>query len=345
MDPKTPNSASDRLPASLFSIYQTYKRGTSIVIHWLTSRASNSSNAGKPSSSSDDEEKVPDPAISVRQIVDHARKASQEARKPPQHIQSAFKSVLLNRGKLIRHYEDLKSTSDATKESTERHEAFNEALAEAYSILFPATELTKRSNRNTQKVPAAPLKCPLAVSNTFDALTNTLERELDNGTPASTLWQEDAHARPTTNSGIAEDPIESSIALHAYFSELQAIVGIVETIWGSVAQGHVPVTVAAWLTNLAAQYVRCLSYPLGTDQWFTLEPSQIHLHKHREASLLQSDLPSSVAAGTNKARPEMPSLWLAQNSGLTWPFEELDTFKELLRSDNGLFQRAERRRF
>jgi hypothetical protein len=105
MSLKATTDATERLPASLFTTYRTYKLGTSVVINWLASfDESLTTLTDDSSASTSDSENAPTPQMNVRQIINLARKAAQDAKQHPLGIKIAFKSVLVNRSKLIKYW-------------------------------------------------------------------------------------------------------------------------------------------------------------------------------------------------------------------------------------------------
>ncbi|KAI4704663.1 hypothetical protein J4E81_001733 [Alternaria sp. BMP 2799] len=217
------------LPATLFSIYRTYKRETSIVIRWLMAF-----DQSAESSSGDNGNSAPQ-EMTARQIAERARMAAITGRRPPKNIESAFKVVIMNRSRLTKHYETLSSAAQGVQESTERHKIFNETLAEAYGLLFPKLKRSKKGKKNTRTtLPEPPTTTS---SNTFETLAGLIEQEEHFDISASKFWEEDVPIPETERSVIAEDPIESSIARQAYLGEHQAIVEFTKSIWKSFAAG------------------------------------------------------------------------------------------------------------
>ncbi|KAI4673158.1 uncharacterized protein J4E78_001665 [Alternaria triticimaculans] len=311
------------LPPTLFSIYRTYKRETSIVIRWLNA-FDQSAEFSSPPSSGDHDNSEPQ-EMTVRQIAERARKAASTGKRPPKNIESAFKMVIMNRSRLTKHYETLPSSTQGVQDSTERHRVFNETLAEAYALLFPKTK--ERSNKSMKRTSCDKSDASLlATNNSFEVLTGLIEAEKDFDYSASEYWRKNVPEPEPERFTITEDPIEDMIAFQVYFAELQAIVEAVKTIWKSHAAGDLSLAAAGWLTNLAQHFSRRL---------------RCHARKARpcdEFSLWKAGLEGGCELRPSVTADELASMdffrtatissfsELSHGGGLIWPSTLLVTF-------------------
>jgi hypothetical protein len=153
-DHATTSQSSERLPASLYMIYQTYKRGTNIVTNWLSLFDQNA--PGRTKNVTKQPDATPDAVrLTVKEILERARLASEQAVIPPKKVESAFKVTMVNRNKVTAHYESLTTngTSVHTIQSNNRHKVFNDTLAKAYTLLFPVTKKVRRALRQAGQEP------------------------------------------------------------------------------------------------------------------------------------------------------------------------------------------------
>jgi hypothetical protein len=180
MAPSTSTTMDERLPASLFTIYQTYKRGTAVIIDRLKTfeKAPVTSPCLTQASPASD-------CLTVKQILQRARKASKRNEDPPENIHDAFRISLVLRNKLSKYYEGLPVASAEAMESTQRHRFFNETLAQAYALLFPRPA---KSQRDSTKLGCASTQVDqLSPSNTFEVLSATIEKEPEYESSASLM--------------------------------------------------------------------------------------------------------------------------------------------------------------
>ncbi|KAF2688131.1 hypothetical protein K458DRAFT_385700 [Lentithecium fluviatile CBS 122367] len=148
----------DRLPVSLFSTFQTYKRGTSILREWLHAYCKSETVAEQ---------------FTMRTILDRAKMIAKGLAKPPKRIQDISWAVLVNRRMLTRYYESLRRPSATTEDTTERHKHFNDTLAQAYQVLFPSKHRSVPRRPKSNPTPLLPTK-ETSRSN-FEALSGILE--------------------------------------------------------------------------------------------------------------------------------------------------------------------------
>ncbi|KAG9193963.1 hypothetical protein G6011_03998 [Alternaria panax] len=125
----------DRLPPSLFTVYQTYKRGTSVIIEWL-----NTLNSGSPEKRNTFDTAPAASNVTVKQLLEQVSVVANRKRTPPATIHDDFRVILVNREKLIKHYEDRPAASAETEAATTRHKALNEqdmfaAVIHLYNLL------------------------------------------------------------------------------------------------------------------------------------------------------------------------------------------------------------------
>ena len=320
---RTPSEASEPLPYDLSDVYRTYKRGTSIVIRWLhtfdTVGTTNLRCGAKK------EEDLQNDDITVREIVDRARKAASMGKRPPEDIQMAFKTVIMNRSTLTKYYESLPVSTQGVQDSTDRHKIFNETLAEAYALLFPAPK--KRRSKGSKGTPRTPPEKPtLATKNNFETLAGLIEAEQDSSYSASEYWKEDIPSPNTKRSAIADDPMELVFAVRAYLTEFQAIVETTKAIWTSYAAGEMPLAVAGWLTNFALHFLELVR--IKGAKMYSYEEGLFHdfgeFGRPRAATtaeqLASADF-SRTASAANFAE-------LTHGCGLIWPTQIFKTFAE-----------------
>ncbi|KAI0607199.1 DUF4246 domain containing protein [Pyrenophora tritici-repentis] len=247
MAPPNSSGKDERLPASLFTVYQTYKRGTSIVIGWLIA-----ADTGSPKDHRTTDNAASTDTVTVKQLLESAQKASHEKRVPPNTVHDAFKIVLVNHTRLTRYYESLSSISSETKASTVCHKVFNETLAQAYNILFAKPKTSKRSQK--KKISTASEANPPISSNSFEALSAVIEQEVDFELTASQFWDSEI-TQTTEPPTILNDTIADAVAMHTFVGELQTFVTKIKEIWKSAASGELPLAVAGWLTNVGHRYL------------------------------------------------------------------------------------------
>ncbi|KAI4676281.1 uncharacterized protein J4E88_007195 [Alternaria novae-zelandiae] len=235
----------DRLPSSLFAVYQTYKRGTSVVLEWLTTfdKASATIKPTTPPLASN--------TLTIKQLLERAEMASKCKLIPPPTVHDAFRMVLVNRNRLTKYYDTLPAASAETAASTLRHKVFNDTLAKAYSILFPPITQERQPKKPFAK--AAPRRTVFS-ANTFDALSHLVEEESDFDACASAFWQEVTSSTPAVLT-ISDDSVSDALALHTYVLELQTTIQTIRGFWDSAADGEIPLAVAGWLTNMAHYYL------------------------------------------------------------------------------------------
>jgi hypothetical protein len=221
------SGATERLPASLFNIYLSYKRGTLQVIDWLKNYDKDVPTMPNKAPSSRDKD-MGLTSMTIRQLLGRAQKAASESVAPPEEIQSTFRRVLLHRRMMVRYYESLPNASDDTQESTDRHKAFNELLAEAYNALCKSKERQRRGPRtlSSPNPSSRNYTCP----NNFDTLADLIETEETFEVSAADIWADATLNSSEKTSAIAEDPIETTIATHAYVVELQSAMDTVKSI-------------------------------------------------------------------------------------------------------------------
>jgi hypothetical protein len=242
MSPTTDSNV--KLPASLHTIYQHYKAGTTTIIAWLQENAL-SKHAAKRQRSEN---------VIVPKIVDLAQKAVQRKAKPSQHIFSVFKSVLWNRRNLTKHYDQQHDASLETRESTECHKHFNDALAQAYDILFPPDtrkdpeQPTPTQALSTKKQDTSATSC----QNRFEALSGLIEQE-----PEFECLEVQVEEKADTqaNSELKDDPMAGFIAMHAYVTEVESTINRVSQAWVLAAEGQLPIPAAGCLTKLAFDHI------------------------------------------------------------------------------------------
>ncbi|KAI0573433.1 hypothetical protein TUN199_08647 [Pyrenophora tritici-repentis] len=214
MAPLTSVVDDDRLPPSLFQIYRAYKQSTAVVLDWLQPQTDGCLG------SVDD---AAHPKVSIHGILVAAQKAAASARRPPAPVHDASKVALVHRKKLTEYYEGLPTKSEESKESTERHKAFNNTLADAYALLFPKRQQSAKcpkKTKSTEKI--QPTTTPLS-SNSFELLSHFIEHEPDYGASVSHFWANIRAKAPKKRSSVSEDPIDTTIATEAYVLELKRL--------------------------------------------------------------------------------------------------------------------------
>jgi hypothetical protein len=309
-------------PASLFTIYQTYKHGTNIVISWLSTFdqvvPGKKQPVAKETGSTANAER-----LSVKEILARAQLAFEQTRLPPMKVKDASKVTMVNRNKLTAHFESVTTsrTSESTIQSTERHKVFKDTLAKAYAILFPVSKKICRVLRQADQKSAD--SAAISSSNTFDILSNVIEQEPDYERSASEFWDRDVSAAPTQRSAITEDPIEPTIALHSYVLEMQGCISTVKTIWKAAAKNEVPFPVAAWTTNMAFQILHYLTRDRGEGAGWHLE-----LIKHYVLGRCGNPTPATTAEELASANLTVLGtseelLEFTHGYGLSWPHELL----------------------
>ncbi|KAI4660199.1 uncharacterized protein J4E79_006004 [Alternaria viburni] len=345
MATSTPTS-DDRLPSTLFTVYQTYKRGTSVVLEWLTTfdqtPAGKSKTVNQPLASAATAPPAAPSPVTVKQLLEKARKASKNKRVPPPAVHDAFKVVLVNRNKLTKYYDRLPTASTDTIAATTRHKVFNETLAQAYTILF-ASQISKLgSTRQTTSASHA-----TATSNAFEVLAHVVETEPEFESCASDFWQTEAPI-PTTTSSITDDSVGDAIAMHTYVLELQNTVQTIKTIWKSAANGEMPLAAAGFLTNVVHSYL------------FKWIAAHSPYHDNNDGILYRffstEDGRSVAKEGYVHSWLENVDAWrrssegegfqeLTHGYGLLWPINEIRRFEALVKAGDDSLTTAERCRF
>jgi hypothetical protein len=236
----------DRLSGTLRAAYESYKAGTSVVIQWLVNNASK-----KVQKKTHTVNEFP-----VKRILELARKAVELRRKPPPDLDRAFKSVLVNRRTLTRHYEAKGEVPGDVQQSTDRHVYFNQTLAQAYDVLFYQGSGSVAENERARKTVSSTRVIPevRADRNRFDALNDLIEQEPDFDPIMVMPSEMDDVARPT----ITDDPMQGFLAMFAYVSQVEIIIQTTVEAWERAAQGDLPITVASLLTKFAFEEVKIL---------------------------------------------------------------------------------------
>ncbi|KAI4639797.1 hypothetical protein J4E93_009151 [Alternaria ventricosa] len=329
MATSTPTS-NDRLPSTLFTVYQTYKRGTCLVLEWLTSF----DRSPTPVSAAN--------AITIKQLLEKAKKASKSKRNPPQTIHDAFKVVLVNRNKLTKYYDRLPTASADTIAATTRHKVFNETLAQAYSILFPP-----ESPKGKPKRPITNVSQATPTVNSFETLAHIVEEEPDFDACASDFWQAEAPGN-SANSSITDDSVGEAVALHTYVTELQTTVETIKSLWKSVAAGEISLAAAGSLTNMVQNYLIewIRSQSPVTDQHDALLGSFFH-GKDKPEEARGSFVPRWLEdpEGFRLGHEDDVFQDLTNGYGLIWPYNEFCQFGALIRAKDESLDVVERRKF
>ncbi|EDU43131.1 hypothetical protein A1F94_008354 [Pyrenophora tritici-repentis] len=327
MAPPNSSGKDERLPASLFTVYQTYKRGTSIVIGWLIA-----ADTGSPKDHRTTDNAASTDTVTVKQLLESAQKASHEKRVPPNTVHDAFKIVLVNHTRLTRYYESLSSISSETKASTVCHKVFNETLAQAYNILFAKPKTSKRSQK--KKISTASEANPPISSNSFEALSAVIEQEVDFELTASQFWDSEI-TQTTEPPTILNDTIADAVAMHTFVGELQTFVTKIKEIWKSAASGELPLAVAGWLTNVGHRYLLL---------WEEYSPQHSNLWKDQTGWSLVSqgrwigpdedfiwsvNVPELARLGKTDEFLEF-----THGHGLAWARSKIEQFRIELRDDN-----------
>ena len=336
MATSTPTS-NDRLPSTLFTVYQTYKRGTSVILEWLSSfdkpLARRSGTIDQPSGPAPN-------SFTVKQLLEKARKASKSKRIPPQTVHDAFKVVLVNRNKLTKYYDRLPTASADTVAATARHKVFNETLAQAYTILFASQTWKLGPAKQTTNASHA-----TATPNTFEVLAHVVEEEPEFEACASDFWQSEIPVS-TKASTIADDSVGDAVGLHTYVLELQNTVQTIKTIWKSAADGEIPLAIAGFLTNVAHRYLF---------EWIA---SQSPCGDHHDWIIhyFFKGGPSDSKEGFVHSWMDDIDEWkrssqgedfleLAHSYGLLWPSNEMRRFEALVKAKDNSLTTVERCRF
>ncbi|KAI4688286.1 uncharacterized protein J4E84_005217 [Alternaria hordeiaustralica] len=329
MATSTPTS-NDRLPSTLFTVYQTYKRGTCLVLEWLTSF----DRSPTPVSAAN--------AITIKQLLEKAKKASKSKRNPPQTIHDAFKVVLVNRNKLTKYYDRLPTTSADTIAATTRHKVFNETLAQAYSILFPT-----ESPKGKPKRPITNVSQATPTVNSFETLAHIVEEEPDFDACASDFWQAEAPSN-SANSSITDDSVGEAVALHTYVTELQTTIETIKNLWKSVSAGEISLAAAGSLTNMVQNYLIqwIRSQSPVTDHHDALLRSFFH-EKDNPAEARGSFVPRWLQdpEGFRSGHEQDFFQDLTNGYGLIWPYNEICQFEALIGAKDESLNLVERRKF
>jgi hypothetical protein len=318
----TTTSNQPRLNASLFTLYQTYKRGTTVLIDWLVSNGIKGKQKISQSQSST-------PArLSVSRVLDLAVACASTSVKPPEYIQKTFSIVLVNRRKIAKFYLEAESAVPTTcKAATERHRFFNETLAKAYDVLFPQQTANdaKPAKRSKDKKKATTEGSP---SNTkmnahlFDLLSDHIEQapEYDNYELPEV---EDEHPAVARQSTIEDDPLEGAIAIHASLIEIEAVISMCKNSWREYARGEMPLPVVGWMTILAQEFIRHIADPhdlsLGGYKGLSREYMEGRLAN------FQNGGKDWLRMGRSDAVYEFHEL--TRGSGLVCPFQGLTQFR------------------
>jgi hypothetical protein len=123
MAPSTLAPTDEQLPASLFAVHRAYKRGTAVVVDWL-STFQNSSSIDRTKGVWESR------IVTVTQLLERAQVVSKQRVAPPSRVHDAFRIALVNRNKITEYYNDHPpaSRSAETAAWTEYHKFFNETL-------------------------------------------------------------------------------------------------------------------------------------------------------------------------------------------------------------------------
>lgn len=241
------------LSHSLQTLYQRYRAGTTVIIDWLIKHGS-----PKPAIN------VPPPSdlLPLRRILDLAQTVTQRKRSPSAEFRTTFKNVLVHRRLLTKYYEEHHDGADEVKNSTDRHQFFNDTLAQAYDTLFPTTANTDARSRKLGKPKSIQhVDKAFAHQNQFTALSDMIEQEPDFDLEYVALL---AHATsPTAPSKIEDDPLEMLIAAHAYILEVECVINLVIGAWARAARKELPIPLVGVLTNFAYQQIRYLAAEYG----------------------------------------------------------------------------------
>ncbi|KAF2183724.1 hypothetical protein K469DRAFT_785271 [Zopfia rhizophila CBS 207.26] len=187
--------ASTPLTPSLFTIFQNYKRSTSVVIDWL---ASNGSERKKKESGPS--------ALAVNQILRAAEAISKRKLTAPQYVKGTFKSTLVNRRRITERFRRNQAGGDE-EDATERHKHFNETLAQAYEALFLPN--TKANAKKQTQPNSSPDKEPIVMTNRFELLSNLIEKEPEY---EDFIVMKSKDIPTPGQSAIEDDPIEMALA-------------------------------------------------------------------------------------------------------------------------------------
>jgi hypothetical protein len=125
---------------------------------------------------------------------------------------------------LTEYFEKQHDTSDDTKESTSRHKHLNKTLAQAYDVLFPATQVTSSSPRK-QKASVRTVKAgPPANTNRFQTFSDMIKQEHgETGIDPAFFNRSADDAAPTSKFMFQDDALEEPLALQTYVLQVEKL--------------------------------------------------------------------------------------------------------------------------
>jgi hypothetical protein len=247
---------SDDLPAgALYPLYQSYKKGTAIIVDYLQFH-------GKKTSLNSSSPRLP-----VGRIFSLAQELAAKAVSPPKYIRDAFDLVLVHRRKITEYHERTQKDKE-TVDSTQRHKHFNETLARAYDVLFPESTLPRKAAKKAKAAarisgktaPGIAPKADFTSTNLFETISNKIALDSPSESFVSNDPHHDDHP-PAKLSAIEDDPLEKYITLDIYVTGVTGVISTCRSYWEECAQDKITLSLAGWLTMFSQELIRLAAEP------------------------------------------------------------------------------------